>query len=176
MAARFRESGINVQMVLCTYRVCGVGQNLHTSCNHVVLFEAGTSTGIEIQAYGRLRREGQTQPQVVWRLFQMDSINGYQESKQLEKMRGEIAGWTDQSMEYVLRDLLAAEEEGNEDRYYDLRHLSTLERAIDLYHAKLMGQRQTRGGFGDLWGPVKAQELAAKNLLAARQLRNGPVV
>lgn len=174
MATRFREPGSDVQILLCTYRVGGVGQNLHTDCSNVVLFEARTSTSVEIQAYGRLRREGQGQHQVIWRLFQMDSINGYQEFKQLQKMRGEIAGWADSGMEDVLKDLLAADED-DDDQYFDLRRLSTLERAIDLYHAKLMGQRQTRGRFADFWGPVKVQDIAAKDVAAAKDLRNGPV-
>ena len=69
------------------------------ACNHVILFEAGMSTAVEIQGYGRTRREGQTLPQIFWRLFQIDLINGYQVYRQLVKMRGEISGWDDKAMD-----------------------------------------------------------------------------
>jgi len=79
LAAKFRDPTSRVQILLCTYRVGGVGLNLHVSCNHVVLFEAGMSTAVEIQGYHRTRRQGQTRQQMFWRLFQIDSINAYQE-------------------------------------------------------------------------------------------------
>lgn len=70
-------------------------------------------------------------------------------NRQLLEMWGEISGWNDRAMDKILKDLLDA----NSNK--DLTDLTTLERAIDLYHAKFMGQKSPRSGYRSLWRSMR---------------------
>ena len=48
-----------IQILVLTYKICGVGLNL-TKANHIVFAEVCEKSSIETQALGRVLREGQT--------------------------------------------------------------------------------------------------------------------
>lgn len=62
-------------------------------------------------------------------------------------MSGEIERWADSGMDDVLIGLLAADENDDEDQKIIVSQLWSVP---STFHAKLMGQRQTRGLFADL--------------------------
>ena len=129
--------------------------NLQGACWTVVLFEPAANTNLEIQAIGRVRRTGQKNPQVVYRLIVEGTFNEYQEIKQLEKRLGEMATWGGNDVQEALSQFVSGDDAldlDDDGAYFTAikrfdRHIKGQTRSRKLEKLRLLGlQAPVEGG------------------------------
>ena len=65
----------SMEILVLSYLVSNEGLNLHPCCHHSVMVEQGANYSMEHQAWGRVRRIGQSHKQVTERLVTFDTID-----------------------------------------------------------------------------------------------------
>ena len=120
----FNDQTSVLEIMITTYKVASQAVDLQKACHTVILAEPAVNTCTEIQAIGRARRTGQLKAQTIHRLFGAGTFNEYQEIKQLQKRKGEMATWGGNDINEALREFYEVQSEeqsqqGSDDASYD---------------------------------------------------------
>jgi hypothetical protein len=90
LTRQFNQDPEKPKILVCTYRVGAVALNLQHLCHVSIAVEPAVSQQVQEQANHRIRRMGQTRPQTVIYLQQLQSFNGWQLRGHEEKGLAEL--------------------------------------------------------------------------------------
>ena len=75
----------DLDVVLTSYKISGVGQDFHIKCHYIVLFDSANNLPAEDQAIGRIHRINAKYQQMVYRLITRGTFQPVQIEKGLQK-------------------------------------------------------------------------------------------
>jgi SNF2 family DNA or RNA helicase len=103
------KDGGHYDVVLCNYKVGGIGLNF-TDATSIVVLDQEWNPGKRDQAYGRLHRMGQVKPVTVHKVLVANSVDSWLETV-METKAKLLAGFEDKYIEFSAKELSKGLEE-----------------------------------------------------------------
>ncbi|KAK4935412.1 DNA repair protein rad16 [Elasticomyces elasticus] len=137
----------SIELLFLSYRCSSLGLNVQGDCSRMVLLEPAIARNTELQAIGRIYRDGQEETCYVFRLYLVNSMDKYREHKSTQKFVAEIAVHSEgEECQRKLKELMRKD---SPDEDFDLDDAQQLEKACKLLTAHLFNLEATSSEDGD---------------------------